>query len=72
MDEEIQKLESAVRHARLRRRIQLRAPYKKAPQQCRLVLGLLTKAEKGQRNSFGPTLGLSLTTYAQFAIIVFL
>lgn len=27
------------------------------------------KAEKGQRNLFGPTLGLSLTTYAYFAII---
>lgn len=42
---------------------------KRAPTMPDFVLGSLTKAEKGQRNSFGPTLGLSLTTYAYFAII---
>lgn len=37
---------------------------KKSPNNAAIVLGSLTKAEKGQGNSFRATLGLSLTTYA--------
>lgn len=37
---------------------------KKSPNNAAIVLGSLTKDEKGQGNSFRATLGLSLTTYA--------
>lgn len=44
---------------------------KKSPNNAGIVLGSPTKAEKGQGNSFGPTLGLSLNYLRTFAIIVF-